>query len=329
MLPPVSAIVITWNNEQCLEHCLRSLEADLHADDELLVIDNANSSATAALVARHAPRVRFVQNKENLTYARAANQGVSLTTGDLVWILNDDIEVLPGCRDALVHAFRTHPDAAVCGPLLLEPGGEVSPLSRLDLLTPGQVVDRLAPTPRLRLQWLLDLWVTRRAARRTHSTRYTRADDNCVEPVGLVTGAAMMVSRHRFLSVGGMDARFRFYFEDYDLCLSLAQRGWRNYLVGSARAVHMEGVSSSPNLVFCRESLLAGAVLYLEKHYGRGTACFARPLLSAHMLGSALRSMLPRSPGRGGRLYRKVGTRAWLRMARSVLRNGGKIWRNQ
>ena len=58
-----------------------------------------------------------------------------------------------------------------------------------------------------------------------------------------VTAACMLVSKEIFQSVGGFDERFAVAYNDVDLCLKIAEAGYRNVWTPCAEAYHYESVS--------------------------------------------------------------------------------------
>src|SRR5437016_2897304 len=88
----VSIIVVTYNSASCIEACLASLAAQAGVTTETIVVDNASTDDTLALV--KAFGVQFVANMENVGYGRANNQGFALSQGRFIYLLNPDSELL-------------------------------------------------------------------------------------------------------------------------------------------------------------------------------------------------------------------------------------------
>jgi GT2 family glycosyltransferase len=62
--------------------------------------------------------------------------------------------------------------------------------------------------------------------------------------VSAVTGACLVVSREKFLAVGGFDEEnFPVAFNDVDLCLKLNERGWQAFYEPRAKLIHHESKS--------------------------------------------------------------------------------------
>ena len=75
-------------------------------------------------------QARLVRPERNLGYGAGANLGVRHVAGELVFICNPDLVVEPGTIVQLSRALKARPDAAVAGPMLMEPDGSVYPSGR-------------------------------------------------------------------------------------------------------------------------------------------------------------------------------------------------------
>lgn len=106
----ILAIVVTYNFLPWMDRCLSSLQA---ADEPIdtLVIDNASTDGTPAAVRSHYPKVRLIENRENMGFGRANNLGMQLALAegyDAVLLLNQDAWIGPDMLSRLVTALR-HP----------------------------------------------------------------------------------------------------------------------------------------------------------------------------------------------------------------------------
>src|SRR5215472_5413464 len=112
-MPPIGIVIVTYNSEAVIGSCL---EAALQSGAEIVVVDNASSDGTRAVIVRHG--VRLLTNKSNLGFARAVNQGFSLLNCPYILLLNPDA-VLSGSLEPLREACDL-PCAAGAGGMLLD-----------------------------------------------------------------------------------------------------------------------------------------------------------------------------------------------------------------
>ena len=128
-MPDISAIVCTHNRSDLLQNTIQSLLVQtLDQDDyEIIVVDNASTDDTAAVVkalARQDRRVRYVLESElGLSYAR--NAGVEAARADIVAFIDDDALADRRWLAALLHAFEVYP-------LVWAVGGRALPLWEKD-----------------------------------------------------------------------------------------------------------------------------------------------------------------------------------------------------
>lgn len=94
--PALSVIIVTWNNEQEIAGTLRSLQRELRSDDELIVIDNASTDQTRAIVTEEAPSARLLNSGYNAGFTGGVNLGATFAQNDLLVLLNPDARPLPG-----------------------------------------------------------------------------------------------------------------------------------------------------------------------------------------------------------------------------------------
>jgi len=96
-------------NERWLQVCLDSVLAQDQGPDwaEIVIIDDASNDKTAQRMAKaHAPRVRYVQNQENLGLVGNHNHCISIARGTFVHILHQDDYVEQGFYAALLKPMQ-------------------------------------------------------------------------------------------------------------------------------------------------------------------------------------------------------------------------------
>jgi glycosyltransferase involved in cell wall biosynthesis len=112
----VSIVVPTRNRSALLRQALRAAHNQTWADREMIVIDEASSDDTQAMLARDFPDVRVIRNSEPRGPAGARNAGIAAAKGDWVFFWDDDDLMHPGHLAALVQAQRSAPaDTLISG----------------------------------------------------------------------------------------------------------------------------------------------------------------------------------------------------------------------
>ncbi len=108
--PRVSVVIVAFGGEELLRNCLAALSRNTAWPElELVVVDNGTRDGTFAFLeaeARRDPRLIVIRNRENVGFARAANQGIRGTSGEYLVLLNDDTVVAPGWLSRLIAALE-------------------------------------------------------------------------------------------------------------------------------------------------------------------------------------------------------------------------------
>lgn len=111
--PRVSVIIPNWNGARLLPTCLRALQAQTFHDFEIVIVDNASSDESRALLARDFPQARVIALDANYFFAGAVNRGIRATQSEIVALLNNDTEAEPTWLAELVSALDENPNAGM------------------------------------------------------------------------------------------------------------------------------------------------------------------------------------------------------------------------
>ena len=228
--PQVAAVLVTYESAADLPGCVESITRAAPAGGvDVVVVDNASRDGSAE-VAR-ALGLKVIENPGNEGYARAMNAGAAASSSAWVLALNPDTRLTP---DALVRMLATgeaDPAIGCVGPDLRNPDGTAYPTGRrFPSLAVGGLHALLAP-----------VWPGNPATRHYHMAGSDRSRPTQVD---WVSGACMLLRRSAFEAVGGFDGGYFMYFEDMDLCMRLAQAGWRVLLDPIAKVEHAGGNST-------------------------------------------------------------------------------------
>lgn len=218
--PVVTIAIVTFNNRNCTERCLRSLVLANEATPyEVVIVDNASTDDTRDWLQTRVRNARLTFNDKNVYFANACNQAAALARGTYLLFLNNDTIVLPGFLAHLLEAL-TLPNVTAAGSLLLAEDASV--------LEAGSI-----------------LWQDGSAF---PYGRGLQADDPCLRHVRFVdycSAASLLVAKDAFLSVKGFALDYLpAYYEDTDLQMKLRSNGGAIAFVPFSRVVHAEYSSS-------------------------------------------------------------------------------------
>ena len=225
-VPKVSIVIPTRDRVDLLRTCVDSLlDLTTYRDFELLIVDNgsveAATKAYLASVSDH-PRVRILAYPHAFNYSAINNFAVSECSGDVVALLNNDIEVItPNWLEEMVsHALR--PGVGAVGAMLYYPDDTIQHAGVI-LGFNGIGVHAYAGKPRG--------WVG----------QMLRA--KLIQSMSAVTAACMVVRKSVYLEVGGLDEQLAVAYNDIDFCLRLKAAGYRNVWTPYAELYHHESAT--------------------------------------------------------------------------------------
>ncbi|MBE9136715.1 glycosyltransferase family 2 protein [Nodosilinea sp. LEGE 07088] len=114
--PFMSAIICTHNRAGYLGAAIASVLGQTYTNYELIVVDNASTDDTRAVVEGYLPHPQLTYIYEgNLGLSTARNRGAALAQGEILAYLDDDAEASSEWLKALAVAFEQHPQAAIAG----------------------------------------------------------------------------------------------------------------------------------------------------------------------------------------------------------------------
>jgi len=217
--PLVSVIIVSYESGVTLGRCLAALRAQTFTDFEILLVDNASTDGAPQAAVAADPSLRFLQPGANLGFAAGNNLAARAAKGRWLVLLNPDAYARPDWLEALVAGAARHPDARCFTSLQMvadEPG----------LMDGAGDVMTSAGIP------------FRGGYRRRRPPNLPEGE------VFSACGAATLIDRDLFLSLGGFDERFFCYCEDVDLGYRLRLTGEPTLLLPDAVVEHVGSAST-------------------------------------------------------------------------------------
>lgn len=301
--PEVSVIVVNWNTREMLRGCLASIAAQTQAPHEVIVVDNASSDGSAAMVAADFPQVRLIANANNRGFAGANNQGLAIARGGHVLLLNPDTIVLDHAIDRMLGWLTRHPQVGCVGCQVLEAPDVIQQTCFAD------------PTP---LNLAITEFGLKRFARllpRLGKPWYLGWDRTTEREVEVVSGMFMLVPQAVLEKVGPLDLGFFVYAEEADWCRRIRTAGWTCVFAPQAQIIHLDGGSKSTAQIRSKMhvQLQKSHLHYARKHHGRAGWLVLKGL---YIGSAALRGAIF---GLKGLLRPDAESRARLQLSRAAL----------
>jgi GT2 family glycosyltransferase len=230
----VAVVIVGFRNARDIAGCLKALEAQTHADFEVVVCENGGPAAYQALVAAVPAQlaggrsVRLVEAPGNLGYAGGINLAMAQAPqADAWWMLNPDTEAEPDALAALVTRLEQG-DCEAVGCVLYTPDGRVQAYGGRWQRMLGRAVSigrgRLVSDP-------------------VEAADVERAQS-------FISGASALIGRRFFEAVGPMREDYFLYCEEVEWFLRGGARGMRLGFAPGARVLHDAGSTTGSNRAF-------------------------------------------------------------------------------
>lgn len=250
--PLVSIIIPTRDRIDLLKRCIDSiLERTRYRHFEILVVDNqSRDPATLAYFEELRARedVRVLPYDAPFNYSRINNFAAAQARGEVLALVNNDIEVIDGgwLEEMASHAMR--PGNGAVGAMLYYPDDRIQHAGVIIGL--GGVAGHAYT-----------------AMPKGFPGQHHRAQ--LTQNLTAVTAACLLVRKDVFEEVGGLDESLEVAFNDIDFCLRIAEHGYRNVWTPWAELYHYESASRGYEDNPVKKARFDGEVARMQARWGK------------------------------------------------------------
>ena len=253
--PKISLITVNFNGLDLTCALLESLRRNVKTPLEIIVVDNASGKNEAEAIQARFPEVKAVRSEVNLGFAGGNNLGARHATGEWLFFLNNDTEILEDNLGALLEAFGSG-----------EKIGIVCPKIRF-----------WSGSRRIQYAGYADMTGI---ALRNHKVGYGCEDDGSFDipaETFFAHGAAMLVSRKAWDDVGPMPECYFLYYEELDWSLMFRRRGWKIYYEPAQTIFHKESATTGRQSPLRSYYMTRSRLLFTRRNYKdrKGALAFA------------------------------------------------------
>ena len=270
---------MSWNTCSLLRACLDSIQRLPNSLElQVIVVDNASTDASAAMVNAEFPEVQLVEPGGNLGYAAGNNAGFAVATGDWILTLNPDTEFIDDSLMCALEIMEADPGAGALGAKQIGANGDIQNSVRgfptaIGIL--GDVTGLGRRFPRSRFD----------------SYRLSAFDYERQQTAPQPMGTYLLFRRSALADIGDpkapFDTAFPIFFNEVDLLLRLSKRGWHCLYAPDVHIKHHGGEGTKQ----VRKSMIweshRSLVRFLWKHRSGPLAALGIAPLSALIYAAA------------------------------------------
>jgi len=287
----LGVVILNWNTRDLLRRCLQTvIESHSEFSRRVIVVDNASSDDSAAMVRSEFPQIELITNESNIGYPAGNNVGlralgyegkgkVQANAPRYALLLNPDTEVPPNAFDDMIAFMDAHPDVGIAGPKIVLPDG-----------TLDKACKRGFPTPMVSIYHFMGL-----SKLFPHHREFGRYNMTFIDPdqeaeVDSVVGAYMQLRREAIADTGLLDEAFFMYAEDIDWAYRIKNAGWKVVYHPQVQIIHVKRAASRQSKKAQYEFWRAMLIFY-RKHYEATTPKWLHSLIMMALLIKGGRNM--------------------------------------
>ncbi len=250
--PQVSLIIPTRDGYEVLSLCIDSIiRKTEYKNYEIIIIDNQTTCLRTLeyfdmLTSRYG-NIRVIEYDKAFNYAAINNFGVSHARGEVIGLINNDVEVISDhwLMEMVSHTLR--PEIGAVGAKLYYDNDTIQHAGVI--LGIGGVAGH-----------------SHKYFKRTSNGYFSRL--KIIQTIAAVTAACLLIKKSIYEDVGGMDEEhLKVAFNDVDLCLKLHSLGYRNLWTPHVELYHHESVSRGAEDTDEKKVRFSKEVEYMKKRW--------------------------------------------------------------
>ena len=239
----VSIIILSFNTKDLLRECLYSVYSHIkEIAFEVIVVDNASSDDSVAMIQKEYPQVKLQKSKENLGFGKGINLGVNAAKGDFLLFLNSDTRIRDSKLKQMIELMNNDQQIGIIGGQLKNADGSMQ-RSYGKFYTLSAVAVMLFGGEKREI-----------AASSAHK----------IHPTDWVSGGYMFIRKTVFEEIGKFDENIFMYMEDMEICYRAKQKGYSVMVCHFTDVLHMGHGSS--NRSFAIINIYKGVLYFYKKH---------------------------------------------------------------
>lgn len=222
--PLVSIVIPVYNEFDYTYGCLRSiLENSGDIPYEIILADDCSTDLTKE-IRKVVSHIVIARTEENVRFLLNCNQAAKLAKGNYILFLNNDTEVHDNWLEPLVTLMESDDTIGMSGSKLVYADGTLQEAGGI-------------------------IWQDGSGWNYGNGQDASLPEFNYVKDVDYISGAAIMIRRDLWESIGGFDERYvPAYCEDSDLAFEVRKRGFRVVYQPQSVVTHFEGISNGTDL---------------------------------------------------------------------------------
>ncbi len=229
--PKVSIIIPSKDNFEVYKRCIDTLTGKtLYKNYEIITVDNGSNETNRQKYEKYIKEKgqKYIYMPMEFNFSKMCNIGVENSDGELILLLNDDMEIIGGEWMERMVGHALLPYIGAVGAKLLYPDSTLIQHTGVFSFDSG-------PSHAL--------------CRYDDNTTFNFCRNKIEYNYSAVTAACLMVTRKKYLEAGGLDESFAVAYNDVKFCFDLLDKGYYNVVRADAVLYHHESLSRGSDVL--------------------------------------------------------------------------------
>lgn len=229
--PKVSIVIPSKDNFEVYKRCIDTLTGKtLYKNYEIITVDNGSSDTNRQKYEKYIKEKgqKYIYMPMEFNFSKMCNIGVENSDGELILLLNDDMEIISGEWMERMVGHALLPYIGAVGAKLLYPNSTLIQHTGVFSFDSG-------PSHAL--------------CRYDDNTIFNFCRNKIEYNYSAVTAACLMVTRKKYLEAGGLDESFAVAYNDVKFCFDLLDKGYYNVVRADAVLYHHESLSRGSDVL--------------------------------------------------------------------------------
>lgn len=228
----LSIIIINYNVKKKVIHCLKKI-VNYKNSETIFIDNNSQDNSIKEVKLSFSNKIICVNNKKNIGFSKAVNQGIKLAKGDKILLLNPD--TIPNHKSIkiLENFIENNKNVGLVGGRMIKPKSKK---------IHGTYVNK----PSF-LIGIFEFTNIKKVIKNNYFSRQFYYKDEIVnKPLTVygLSGGFLMFKKKLVKKIGFFDENFFMYLEDVDFGIRAINYGYTNYYLPNAQIIHDSGSSS-------------------------------------------------------------------------------------
>lgn len=271
----LSVVIVSYNTRELTLGCIRSvIEKTKGVGYEIVVVDNGSKDGSIEELKnqrnKELKRLKILENRKNLGFAAANNQGWRASSGKYILFLNSDTEIKDNVLGEMVEWLEGRPNVGAATCKLKSKDGSLQP-------TGGYFPTLLSVFSWMTIQ---DFPLVDKFIKPFHPLHirsfFSRGEEfyETAKELDWVTGAFLLTRKDILERLGGWDETYFMYVEEVDLCFRIKDLNYKVWYLPRWNIIHYGGASSKVS-----EYPLLAEYKSIKKFYKKFYSTWQLPIL--------------------------------------------------